>query len=213
MRIQTCLFVLLVFVTFLSYPSAVEAADRPLLAQSPSAGNEQSSSTEEKIEPEKIVLGIVGGLAVFLFGVEQLARALKAVSGDRMKRILARFTTNPLAGLGTGTVATTVLGSSSVVIIMTIAMVHAGVLTFAQALGIVLGANIGTTLGGQIIAFDVAKYAPAFLLLGLIVHFFGRGDRWKNWGLAVIGAGLVFFGLITLAVTEPFNTYASFIDT
>jgi phosphate:Na+ symporter len=70
----------------------------------------------------------------------------------------------------------------AVVIIMTIAMVHAGVLTFAQALGIVLGANIGTTIGGQIIAFDVAKYAPAFLLIGLLVHFFGSGDRWKNWG-------------------------------
>ena len=131
-----------------------------------------------------------------------------------MKRLLARFTTNPLAGLGTGTVATTALDSSSVVIIMTIAMVHAGVLTFTQALGIVLGANIGTTLGGQIIAFDVAKYPPAFLLIGLLVHFFGRGDRWKNWGLAVIGVGLVFFGLDHIgSVMEPFKSYAPFIDT
>jgi phosphate:Na+ symporter len=77
----------------------------PLLAQSPPAVNEQPSSAEEEIEPEKIVLGIVGGLAIFLFGVEQLARALKAVSGDRMKRLLVRCTTNPLAGLGTGTIA------------------------------------------------------------------------------------------------------------
>jgi len=92
--------------------------------------------------------------------------------------------------------------------------VHAGVLTFAQALGIVLGANIGTTIGGQIIAFDVAKYAPAFLLIGLLVHFFGSGDRWKNWGLAVIGAGLIFFGLDHIgSAMEPFKNYAPFIET
>ena len=154
MRIQTCLLVLLVFAAFLANPRSVESAvPTPLLAQSPPANGEQSSgekksSAGEKIEPEKIILGIVGGLAIFLFGVEQLARALKAVSGDRMKRLLSRFTTNPLAGLGTGTVATTVLDSSSVVIMMTIALVHAGVLNLAQALGIVLGANIGTTIGG-----------------------------------------------------------------
>jgi phosphate:Na+ symporter len=176
--------------------------------------NEKPSSDEEKISPEKITLGIVGGLAIFLFGVEQLARALKAVSGDRMKRLLGRFTTNPFAGLVTGTVATTALDSSSVVIIMTIAMVHAGVLTFSQALGIVLGANIGTTIGGQIIAFDIAKYAPAFLLVGLLVHFFGSDDRWKNWGLAVIGAGLIFFGLDHIGnAMEPFKNYAPFIET
>ena len=131
-----------------------------------------------------------------------------------MKRLLARFTTNPFAGLVTGTLATTALDSSSVVIIMTIAMVHVGVLTFSQALGIVLGANIGTTIGGQIIAFDVAKYAPAFLLIGLLVHFFGSGDRWKNWGLAVIGAGLIFFGLDHIgSAMEPFKNYAPFIET
>jgi phosphate:Na+ symporter len=146
----------------------------------PQTRAKQGRTNEEKISAEKVILGIVGGLAIFLFGVEQLARALKAVSGDKMKRLLARFTTNPFAGLVSGTVATTALDSSSVVIIMTSAMVHAGVLTFAQALGIVLGANIGTTIGGQIIAFDIAKYAPAFLLVGLLVHFFGSGDRWKT---------------------------------
>jgi hypothetical protein len=105
MRILNCLFVLLVFAASLLDPCLAESAvPPPLLAQSAPAGDEQSSSGEEKIEPEKIILGIAGGLAVFVFGVEQLARALKAVSGNRMKRLLARFPTNPLAGLGTGTV-------------------------------------------------------------------------------------------------------------
>jgi hypothetical protein len=101
---------------------ALLAQSGPAEAEKPTS--EKPSSDEEKISPEKTILGIIGGLAIFLFGVEQLARALKAVSGDRMKRLLARFTTNPFAGLVTGTVATTALDSSSMVIIMTIAMVH-----------------------------------------------------------------------------------------
>ncbi len=220
MKIGKCVLAWLLFAALVTGLCPIAAiVSSPLLAQSAPAEsekptNEKPSSDEEKIIPEKTILGIVGGLAIFLFGVAQLARALKAVSGDRMKRLLARFTTNPFAGLVTGTVATTALDSSSVVIIMTIAMVHAGVLTFSQALGIVLGANIGTTIGGQIIAFDVAKFAPAFLLGGLLVHFFGSGDRWKNWGLAVIGAGLIFFGLDHIgSAMEPFKNYAPFIET
>ncbi len=220
MKIGKCVLTLLLFAALVTGLCPIAAiASSPLLAQSAPAEaekptNEKPPSDEEKISAEKTILGIVGGLAIFLFGVEQLARALKSVSGDKMKRLLARFTTNPFAGLVSGTIATTVLDSSSVVIIMTIAMVHAGVLTFSQALGIVLGANIGTTIGGQIIAFDVAKYAPAFLLVGLLVHFFGSGDRWKHWGLAVIGAGLIFFGLDHIgSAMEPFKNYAPFIET
>ncbi len=130
MRIQKCALALLFVVSLLAGLSPTTAvASPPLLAQSapaqaekpnPSDGkkdakpkNEEPSSDEEKISPEKVTLGIVGGLAIFLFGVEQLARALKAVSGDRMKRLLGRFTTNPFAGLVTSTVATTALDSSS----------------------------------------------------------------------------------------------------
>ena len=130
MRIRKGAFALLLFAALVAglCPTAAIASS-PLLAQSGPAEaekptNEKPSSDEEKISPEKTILGIIGGLAIFLFGVEQLARALKAVSGDRMKRLLARFTTNPFAGLVTGTVATTALDSSSMVIIMTIAMVH-----------------------------------------------------------------------------------------
>jgi phosphate:Na+ symporter len=164
------------------------------------------------IDPLEITLGFIGGLALFLFGVDQLAKALKAVAGDRMKSLLARLTTNPLAGLGTGAVATAILDSSSVVIIMTIAMVHAGLLTFAQSLGIVLGANIGTTLGGQLIAMDVAKYGPVILLAGLLLHFLGRSDRQKNWGSATLGIGLVLFGLDHIgSAMEPFKTHQPFL--
>jgi hypothetical protein len=117
MRIQKCAFALLFFVSLFAglYPSAAVTAP-PLLAQLAPAEaekpkdekpkNEKPSPEEEKISPEKVTLGIVGGLAIFLFGVEQLARALKAVSGDRMKRLLGRFTTTPFAGLLTGTLAT-----------------------------------------------------------------------------------------------------------
>lgn len=187
-------------------PEAAKSAE-------PAEKTEKKSDEKSEINPEKMVLGVIGGLAIFLLGVEQLARALKTVAGDRMKSLLARLTTNPFAGLGTGAVATTALDSSSVVIIMTIAMVHAGLLTFAQSLGIVLGANIGTTVGGQIIAFDIAKYAPVALLAGLLLHFLGRTERQKNWGLVAMGAGLIFFGLDRIGdAMEPFKSYQPFLD-
>jgi len=198
---------------------AAYAVDAPplLLAQAAASSAESSDSEKPKddsaIKPEQMVLGVIGGLAIFLFGVEQLARSLQQTAGERMKRLLSRLTTNPFAGLGTGAVATTILDSSSVVIIMTIAMVHAGLLTFAQSLGIVLGANIGTTIGGQLIAFDIAKYAPIALLLGLLLHFLGGTDKLKNWGLVVVGVGLIFFGLDQIgSAMEPFKSYQPFLQ-
>ena len=156
-------------------------ASSPLLAQSAPAEteqpkNEKPSSNEEKISAEKVILGIVGGLAIFLFGVEQLARALKAVSGDKMKRLLARFTTNPFAGLVSGTVATTALDGHH----------HDDRDGPCRRSHLRSGSRDRPWCEHRNNhrranhCFDVAKYAPAFLLVGLLVHFFGSGDRWKT---------------------------------
>jgi phosphate:Na+ symporter len=142
-----------------------------------------------------VALGVVAGLVLFLYGVSRLAQGLAAVAGDRAKGILARFTTNRFAGLVTGTAATTVLDSSSVTIIMVIALVDAGLLTFVQSLGVILGANIGTTVSSQIIAFDVNQYAPVAMATGFGLHLFGKTEGVKNAGLALLGVGLIFFGL------------------
>ena len=140
-------------------------------------------------------LGVVAGLALFLLGIEHLAQGARALAGDRIRQFIARFTRNPVAGVGTGAVACAVLDSSSVTIIMVIAMIEGGLMTFTQAVGVVMGANIGTTVGSQIIAFQIHEYAPIALIVGLILRFGFRATRFKHVGSVVLGFGLLFFGL------------------
>lgn len=160
-----------------------------------------------------IVLGLVAGLALFLYGVTRLARGMRAVAGSRMRRLLERATKNRYAGVLTGTVATTALDSSSVTIIMVIALVDAGLLSFVQSLGVILGANIGTTVSSQIIALDVARYAPLALACGLLLGAVGRTATWRHAGTALFGMGLVFFGLAQMgAAVEPLRESGRFVD-
>lgn len=143
-----------------------------------------------------IILEVLGGLVLFLYGVMQLARAVEPLATDRARQLLGRFTTNRFAGVATGTVATTALDSSSVTIILVIALVNGGLLTFTQSLGVIMGSNIGTTISSQIFALDLEGYAPLILLVGFFLFVTARGsERRTHIGLAVLGLGLVFFGL------------------
>jgi len=144
-----------------------------------------------------LVLSVLGGLAIFLLGMERMAEGFGAVGDDRVRRWIDRFTTNPFSGCLTGIVVCGIVDSSSVTIMMIIAMVQGGLLTFSQALGIVLGANIGTAIGAQIIAFDLAAYAPLLLAAGFGLHFLlpERFGRTRVVGTVVLGLGLLFFGL------------------
>ena len=163
-----------------------------------------------------ITLGLVAGLALFLYGVARLAEGMRLVAGDRMRQLLARFTTNRLAGALTGAAATAVLDSSSVTIIMVVALVDAGLLTFVQSLGVILGANIGTTVSSQLIALDVQRYAPLALAVGLLLSVVGRKGRWRQLapaGTALFGLGLVFFGLAQMgAAVEPLKASGRFAE-
>lgn len=141
-------------------------------------------------------LEVLGGLVLFLFGVLQLARGIEPLASRRARDLLGRFTTNRFAGVLTGTVATTILDSSSVTIILVIALVNGGLLTFKQSLGVIMGSNIGTTVSSQIFALHVDAYAPLVLFAGFVVFVTARGsERRRQIGLAVLGLGLVFFGL------------------
>jgi phosphate:Na+ symporter len=143
-----------------------------------------------------IILEVLGGLILFLFGVFQLATAIEPLATDRARELLGRFTTNLFAAVLTGIVATTILDSSSVTIILVIALVNGGLLTFAQSLGVIMGSNIGTTVSSQIFAFNVEQYAPLVLLVGFLVFVTSRGAAHRRQvGLALFGLGLVFFGL------------------
>ena len=128
------------------------------------------------MNPSTVALEVVGGLVLFLFGVLQLSRGIEPLAGERARELLSRFTTNPLAGVPTGAVATTILDSSSVTIILVIALVNGGLLTFQQSLGVILGSNIGTTVSSQIFAFDLEVYSPLVLLAGFLL-FITSGVR------------------------------------
>jgi phosphate:Na+ symporter len=143
-----------------------------------------------------ILLEVLGGLVLFLFGVFQLAHAIEPLASDRARDLLGRFTTNRLAAVMTGIVATTILDSSSVTIILVIALVNGGLLTFTQSLGVIMGSNIGTTVSSQIFARAVEQYAPLVLVIGFVLFVTARSsERRRHVGLALLGLGLVFFGL------------------
>ncbi|MDJ0951132.1 MAG: Na/Pi cotransporter family protein [Alphaproteobacteria bacterium] len=156
---------------------------------------------------------LFGGLAVFLFGMEQMAEALKKVAGNRMKTILGKLTTNRFMGALTGTFVTAVIQSSSVTTVMLVGFVTAGLMSLSQAVGVIFGANIGTTITAQIVAFKVTHYALLLVAVGFVLIFTGKSERIKQYGALVMGLGLIFFGMgIMSSGMKPLRTYEPFIE-
>lgn len=153
------------------------------------------ASESESPGPVKMSVGVLAGLAIFFFGVYEMTQGLRAAAEDRLRSVLARFTRNRVAGVLTGTVATAIVDSSSLVTIISVGLVSAGLISFYQALGVVLGANIGTTLSSQIIALGLTDYFGLVLALGAGLRFLSKRERTQQWGRAVMGLGFVFFGL------------------
>jgi phosphate:Na+ symporter len=167
----------------------------------------------ENIDFIQIGLQLAGGLALFLYAVNVMGDTLKELAGDRMKGFLSRFTRNSVSGIATGTVATTLLDSSSVVIIMVLTMVNAGLLSSLESYGVIMGANIGTTISSQLIAFDVAGLSPVLLVVGLLLTVVGKNDTRHQVGKVIFGAGLIFFGLWTMdKAVEPLREYSPFFE-
>lgn len=141
------------------------------------------------------ILGLLGGLVIFLFAMTRLSDALQEVAGQRMQGMLEKLTTNPITGLITGCIATTILDSSSLTIILVIALVNAGTLTFEQSLGVILGSNIGTTVSSLLYAIEIDRYAPILLLLGFVAALIWREKPAGQHGLVVFFLGLLLYGL------------------
>ncbi|WP_238553718.1 Na/Pi cotransporter family protein [Fortiea contorta] len=178
-----------------------------------SDGSAKSSKKDGVIDFFKMAMGALAGLVLFIFGVTRLSEGLEDLGTERMKNFLSKCTTNRFAGVLTGAVATTLLESSSVTIIMVIAMVSAGVLTFVQSLGVVLGSNIGTAVGAQIISLDIKLYVPILMFAGLLLLFLGKTQRLKTIGIIILGFGLMFYGLEAIdEAMKPFRTYKPFIS-
>lgn len=159
------------------------------------------------------ILVILGGLGLFLFAISNLSEALKGLLGEKAKSLLAKFTRNVFTAILTGITITLILDSSSAVIIMAIVLVNAKALTFRQAIGVVLGANIGTTFSSQIIALNIGKFSPIPIFLGLLLIFFAKSDWLSRTGRVIIYFGILFFGLYTMErAVEPLRDHPRFMD-
>lgn len=155
-------------------------------------------------ETMQIIFGLVGGLAIFIFGMNMMSECLQKVAGDKMKKILGLLTKNPLMGAIAGTLVTAVLQSSSATTVMAIGFVSAGLMGLPQAISIIIGANIGTTITAQIIAFKISDYIYLFIFLGFIVAFVAKNEKIKYIGQTVFAFGLLFLGIETMGdVMKP----------
>lgn len=160
-----------------------------------------------------LLAGLLGGLALFLYGMDQLADALRGLAGDRMRTLIARLTTNRWKGALTGAVATAILQSSSVTTVLVVGFATAGLMTTLQSVGVIIGANVGTTVTAQIVAFHVTEYALILVALGFGLVFFGRRERWKLYGTAILGLGIVFLGMREMGdAMAPLRTHQPFLD-
>ncbi len=160
-----------------------------------------------------LLMTVFGGLALFLHGMDRMTEALKAVAGDRMRSILAKLTSNRLFAVATGAGVTAVIQSSSVTTVLVVGFVTSGLMTLTQAAGVIMGANIGTTVTAQIIALDVTDYALALVAAGFAFSFFGRGDSVRARGTVVMGLGLIFFGMAIMGdAMQPLRDEPAFRD-
>ncbi|MBN2290178.1 MAG: Na/Pi cotransporter family protein [Candidatus Glassbacteria bacterium] len=158
-------------------------------------------------------MGLLGGLALFLFGMEQMADALKALAADRLKDIIARLTTNRYMGAFTGAVVTAIIQSSSVTTVLTVGFITAGILSVSQSVGIIFGANIGSTLTAQLIAFKVTKLSLLMIAVGFAMLFISGKDKVRQYGTMIMGLGLVFFGMgLMSSAMNPLRSYQPFLD-
>ncbi|MBE5780809.1 MAG: Na/Pi cotransporter family protein [Clostridiales bacterium] len=141
------------------------------------------------------VFSLLGGLGLFLYGIDMMGNGLKTTAGDKLKSLLERITSNRLVAVLVGMLVTAVIQASAAVTVMAVGFVNAGLMTMSQAFGIMLGANIGTTITAWIISFNITSLAPLFIILGVVPMLFMKNEKAKSIGVIITGFGLLFMGL------------------
>lgn len=141
------------------------------------------------------VLTLLGGLSLFLYSMNMMSAGLEAAAGNKMKSILEKLTSNTLMGVLVGTVITAIIQSSSATTVMLVGFVNSGLMQLTQAVGVIMGANIGTTVTGLLIALDVKEIAPVFAFVGVCMIVFSKKEQLNNWGKIVAGLGVLFIGM------------------
>ncbi|MBC8191466.1 MAG: Na/Pi cotransporter family protein [FCB group bacterium] len=190
---------LLILLTLFTLNSRLIAAD----------GHDQS-----EISWWLLIMTLLGGLALFLYGMEKMSSGMKKAAGDKMRSILSALTNNRYMGLMVGAFVTMIIQSSSATTVMLVSFVQAGLMTFVQSLGVILGADIGTTVTAQLVAFKLTDYALLMIALGFAAMMFGRNENQKNIGESILGFGILFYGMKLMSdAMYPLRTYEPFITT
>ncbi|MFZ7936056.1 Na/Pi cotransporter family protein [Bacillus thuringiensis] len=160
---------------------------------------------------QDMIFQFIGGLGIFLFGIKYMGDGLQQAAGDRLRDILDRFTTNPLMGVLAGMLVTVLIQSSSGTTALTVGLVSAGFMTLRQAIGVIMGANIGTTVTAFIIGIKIGEYALPVMAVGAILLFFFKNKKVHSVGQVVFGFGMLFFGLeLMSAGMKPLRSLESF---
>ena len=164
-------------------------------------------------ENVKVVFGLIGGLALFLYGMNSMSDALQKAAGERMKKILGFLTRNPIMGALAGALVTAVLQSSSATTVMVIGFVSAGLMSLPQAISVIFGANIGTTMTAQLMAFKISNYIYPIIFVGFILNFVSKKEKVKNIGMVIFSFGLLFEGIEIMGeVMKPLAGSPVFVD-
>lgn len=159
----------------------------------------------------KMIFMLLGGLGLFVYGMHMMSEGLQKAAGDKLKRILEVLTTNRFLGVIVGTAVTAITQSSSATTVMVIGFVNAGLMNLAQAASVIMGANIGTTITGQLIAFNFAAFAPLIIAIGTVMVMFSKKKKVKDVGEIVLGFGIIFLGMDTMGkAMEPLKDMPEF---
>lgn len=142
-----------------------------------------------------IAISLIGGLGMFLYGMNVMGDGLQKAAGEKLKKIIEMLTTNRIMGVLVGTLVTAIIQSSSATTVMTIGFINAGIMSLQQAVGVIMGANIGTTVTAQLVSFNIEKYAPIAIGIGMVFWFFTKKKNIKNISEILIGFGILFVGM------------------
>jgi len=174
---------------------------------------EVAAETTDSIKWFTLIVGLVGGLALFLFGMDLMTESLRLVVGDKARAVLEKLTANRFVGLLTGAGITAVIQSSSVTTVLVVGFISAGLMSFVQSIPVILGSNIGTTITAQIIAFNITNWALVLITVGFGVGALAKRPKRKSQGTAVLGLGLIFFGMVVMGeAMSPLRAYEPFIN-
>jgi len=180
-----------------------------LLTTGPALAAETSGETLHWWE---MVMQLFGGLALFLFGMDQMSEALKAIAGERMKLVLAKLTSNRIMGALTGAFVTAIIQSSSVTTVLVVGFITAGLMSMSQSIGVIMGANIGSTFTAQLIAFNVTQYALMMVAVGFYLLFATKREKSRYYGAIIMGLGLLFYGMGVMSdAMAPLRVYQPFL--